>query len=191
MSRWTSWNKPGRDVRPSFAIAPNFQCKGSWADRLLVAEGEGWRSPSKDELDSLTPEAPAQDGTACCSLISIPVHLRERFWSMLNDQVAEGTGNFDLFSEDMTEFLTFKGLSPPPELVCELLVQETNGKVDTGDVWALMNFGDDPLTLAWPGLRLRLTPGDGCLLGTGPSPDVVPPETDNPNVLFAIRKPAE
>jgi hypothetical protein len=177
-------------VRPSFAIAPNFQCKGSWADRLLMAEGEGWRSPNKDELDSLTPEGPSRDESTCCSLISIPVHLRERFWSMLNDEVAEGTGNFDLFSEDLAEFLTFKGLSPPPELVCELLVQEVNGKVDTGDVWALMNFGDDPFMIAWPGLRLRLEPGDGCLLAMGIPSDVIAPQAEEPNVLLAIRRPA-
>ncbi len=175
-------------MRPRFAIAPNFQCKGSWAERLLVAEGDGWRPPGKDELESLTPEGPSRDETGCCSVISIPLHLRDRFWSMLNDEVAEGTGNFDLFSEDLAEFLTFKRLSLPAETVCELLLQEPGGKVKTDDVWGLMNFGDESILLAWPQLRLRLGPGEGCLIANGLSPDVLPPQGEDLNVLFAIRQ---
>ncbi len=40
-------------MKPAFAIAPNFHLEGSWSDRLLVAENEGWRAPREDELTAL------------------------------------------------------------------------------------------------------------------------------------------
>ena len=57
-------------MKPSFAIASNFQCKGSWMDRLLVAEGERWRAPHEDELDSLTLNKPPEDAAACFCLFA-------------------------------------------------------------------------------------------------------------------------
>ena len=52
-------------MKACFAIAPNFQCKGSWMDRLLVVEGDGWRAPHDDELAVLTSKKPAEDDPAC------------------------------------------------------------------------------------------------------------------------------
>jgi hypothetical protein len=176
-------------VKPCFAIARNFQLKDSLTDRLLVADGESWRSPTNDELDSLTPEASSRDEAACCSLMSLPAHMSARFWSMLNEEVADGTGNFDEFSEDLAEFLSFKGLSLPAETVCELLIQEAGGQVKTDDVWALINFGDEAVLLAWPRLRLRLGPAEGCLMPKGLVADVIPPQGEDMNVLFAVRLP--
>ena len=76
-------------MRASFAIAPNFQSKGSWTDRLLVAEGNGWRAPHDDELAGLQQSA-SESATASACVFSIPAHLRARFWAMLNDEVSEG-----------------------------------------------------------------------------------------------------
>jgi hypothetical protein len=159
-------------------------------DRLLVAEGERWRAPHEDELDSLTLNKPPEDAAACfClfSLFSVPAHMRTRFWAMLNEEASAGTGDFDEFSDDLAQFLTFKELPPPKNSVCELLVQDAHGKVRTGDVWALINFGEEPILLAWPQLHFRLVPGEGCRMTVGLPPDVVPPRKDELNVLLAIR----
>jgi hypothetical protein len=174
-------------VNSSFAIASNFQCKGSWRDRLLVAECDRWRVPNEHELVSLTPNKPPQDAAACSLLFSVPAHMRTRFWAMLNEEASAGTGDFDEFSEDLVQFLTFKELPPPKDSVCELLVQDAGGKVRTGDVWALINFGEEPILLAWPRLRLQLAPGEGCRTAVGLPPDVVPPPQDELNVLLAVR----
>lgn len=174
-------------MKARFAIAPNFQCKGSWTDRLLVAEGDGWRAPRDDELVGLTLDKPSEDAAACSFLFSIPAHMRTRFWAVLNEEATEGTGDFVKFSDDLAQFLTFKELPPPKNAVCELLVQKASGKVRTGDAWALINFGEEPVLLAWPRLRLRLVRGEGCRMTAGSPPDVVPPAKDELNVLLAIR----
>jgi hypothetical protein len=175
-------------VKLSFAIAPNFQCKGSWMERLLVAEGDGWRAPRDDELASLTSTQPSEDDAACSLLFAIPAHMRTRFWSMLDEEAATGTGDFVEFSDDLAQFLTFKNLSPPKDAVCELLAQDASGKVSTGDLWALINFGEEPILLAWPQLRLRLVPGEGCRMTVELPPDVVPPVKDELNAFIAIRQ---
>lgn len=178
-------------MKASFSIAPNFQCKGSWKDRLLVAEGSGWRVPHDDELAGMTLTYPAGGDDASSCLFTVPAHLRTRFWAMLDDEAAEGAGDFVLFAEDLAGFLAFKDLPPPKDSVSELLIQDTAGKVETGDVWALINFGDEPVVLTWPQARLKLSPGEGCRLIAGLPPDVEPPPKDELNVLLAIRKEAE
>jgi len=174
-------------VKPHFAIAPNFQCKGSWTDRLLLAEGDGWRAPHDDEVVGLTANEPSGDGAAVSSLFAVPVHMRTRFWAVLDEEAAAGTGDFVSFSGDFAEFLTFKNLPPPKDSVYELLVQDADGQVSADDVWALINFGDEPVLLAWPQLQLRLAPGEGCRMAAGLPPDVLRPVKDELNVLFAIR----
>lgn len=170
-----------------FAVAPHFQCKGSWADRLLVAEGDGWRAPGEAELAGLTRDSPPEDGTACSRLFTVPMHMRTRFWAMLDQEAAEGSGDFVNFSADLAEFLTFKSLSPPKDAVCELILQDAAGTVTTDDAWALVNFGEEPVLLAWPQLQLRLNPGEGLQIASAPLPGVVPPANDELNALVAIR----
>ncbi len=80
-----------------------------------MAEGGGWRAPLDDELAGLALTKPDSD-PACCCLFSVPAHMRNRFWAMLNEEAAEGTGDFDEFSDDLANFLTFKELPPPNEL---------------------------------------------------------------------------
>lgn len=178
-------------MKASFAVAPNFQCKGSWADRLLVADGDGWRAPDDNELASLTLSAapdtqPGDDAAGSC-LFTVPVHMQTRFWAMLDEEATQGSGDFVYFSDDLAEFLTFKELPPPKESVCELLLQDAGGEVSTDDVWALVNFGEEPVVLAWPQLQLRLDPGEGLRPASGSPAHVVPPAKDELNVLFAIR----
>ena len=169
-------------MRATFAVAPNFQCDGSWLDRLFVAEGDGWRAPSEAELAGLVAEAP--ESTAC--LFVIPAHMRARFWAMLSEQAAKGDGDFFAFADELGRFLAFKELSPPVDAVFELLVQDAGGQVDASGLWALVNLGEEPVALAWPQLRLRLNPGEGCRIAASLPPDVVPPG-EEPNVLVAIR----
>lgn len=175
----------------SFAVAPNFQCKGSWVDRLRVAQGDGWRAPNDDELASLTPGTPQDvspgDGVACSCLFTVPAHMRTRFWAMLDEEAAEGSGDFVNFSDDLAEFLKFKNLPPPKDAVCELILQDAGGTVTTDDVWALVNFGEEPVLLGWPGLQLRLDAGEGLRIGAGSPANVMPPANEDINVLLAIR----
>jgi len=171
-------------MRPTFAIAANFQSSGGWMDRLLVAEGNGWRAPREDELAALVAETPHADGVAC--LFVIPGHLRAKFWAMLDQEAAEGTGDFVSFADEMRQFLAFKELPPPADAVFELLVQDVGAEVDTAGLWALINFSDEPVLLAWPGVRLILSPGGSCRLDTGFPLGVVPP-LEEPAALLAIR----
>ena len=173
-------------MKPLFAIAPNFQCKGAWTDRLLVAEGSGWRKPLDDELPSLTVSEPSGEGAVTC-LFTIPAHMRARFWAMLEDEAESGVGDFVEFSIDLANFLTFKNLPPPNEPVCELLIQDTGGSLSTSDAWALINVGEEPVLLAWSQHQLRLVPGEGCRLAADLPPVVVPPAQDELNVVLAIR----
>jgi len=105
---------------------------------------------------------------------------------LVDQEAAEGTGDFVSFADEMRQFLAFKELPPPTDAVFELLVQDVGGEVDTARLWSLVNFGDEPLLLAWPGVRLRLDPGGGCRLDAGFPPGVVPP-VEEPTVLLAIR----
>ena len=171
-------------MRPTFAIAPNFQSDGGWTDRLLVAEGDGWRAPREDELAALVVEPLRTEGVVC--LFVVPGHLRAKFWAMLDEEAAEGSGDFIGFAEEVRQFLAFKELPPPAEAVFELLVQDVDGEVNTARLWSLINFDDEPVLLAWPGVRLRLSAGAGCLLDSRFPPGVVPPVED-PAVLLAIR----
>lgn len=171
-------------MRPTFAIAPNFQSGEGWMDRLLVAEGDGWRAPRAEELAALVAAEPRTGGAAC--LFMIPQHLRSRFWAMLGDEADEGTGDFVGFADEVRRFLTFKELPPPPEAVFELLVQDVGGEVNTAGLWSLINFSEEPALLAWPGVRLKLSPGAGCRLDAGFPPGVVPP-TEEPAALLVIR----
>lgn len=171
----------------SFAVAPNFQCKGAWAERLLVAEGDSWRAPDETELAGLTLGTPSGDGAACSCLFTVPAHLRNRFWTMLDEEATQGTGDFVYFSDDLAEFLTFKSLPPPKDAVSELLLQDSGGTVTTDDVWALVNFGEEAVLLAWPGVRLRLGSGEGIRMASGSPARVLPPVNEELNVLLAIR----
>ncbi|HWV41226.1 hypothetical protein [Pseudorhodoplanes sp.] len=173
-------------MKATFAIAPNFHCKGSWSDRLLVQGSDGWRAPNGEELAALTTQPPADDGS-CIFLFSVPMHLRSRFWAMLNEEAAEGQGDFISFSDDVAAFLTFKDFAPPADAVCELLVQDAAGQVATADMWGLINFGEEPVQLAFADLQLRLDAGEGCRLIANAPADVVPPAGEELNVLYAIR----
>ena len=171
-------------MRPAFAIAANFHLDGGWLDRLLVPEGADWRAPREAELTGLVAQAPRSDGVAL--VFVTPAHLRARFWTMLSQQAAEGSGDFIAFADDMRQLLVFKELPPPEDAVFELLVQDAGGRVDATGLWALVNLGEEPVVLDWTDVRLRLNPGEGCRIPANLPPDTVPP-TEEPNVLVAIR----
>ncbi|HWP14722.1 MAG TPA: hypothetical protein VNM46_03790 [Xanthobacteraceae bacterium] len=173
-------------MRPAFAIAPDFHLSGGWSDRLLLAEGEGWRSPREDELAALMGES--SEAESAVLLFTVPAHMRGRFWEMLGEEAAEGTGDFVTFAADLRQFLAFKELPPPADALFDLVVQDVGGAVDTAGLWALVNFGDEPLVLDWPDVRLRLGSGEGCRTSTE-LPAVAPP-ADDPNVMVAIRREA-
>jgi hypothetical protein len=172
-------------MRPEFAIASNFHFGGGWLDRLLVAGDQGWRAPREDEIALLVAEAPRTDVAAL--LFVMPAHVCARFWAMLDEQAASGTGDFIAFAAEMRRFLDFKELPPPADALFELLAQDAGGNVDAAGLWALVNFGDEPLLLDWPGVRLRLGAGEGCRVDPHCPPGVMPP-AEEPNVMVAIRQ---
>lgn len=172
-------------MRPAFAIASNFHLGSSWSDRLFVAESEGWRAPREDEFVGLVRETPLDDPAVL--LFAIPAHMRTRFWNMLGEEAAEGTGDFVTFAADLRQFLAFKELPPPADAVFDLVVQDVGGAVDKAGLWALVNFGDEPLLLDWQDVRLRLGAGEGCCIDPRNPPGVVPPAED-PNAMVTIRQ---
>jgi hypothetical protein len=171
-------------MRPAFAIAPDFHLLAGWSDRLLVAEVAGWRGPREDEIAGFVTQGWQTGGAAL--LFTVPVHMRRRFWDMLGEEAAEGTGDFVAFANDVRQFLDFKALPPPTDAVFDLVVQDTGATVDVTGLWAVVNFGEEPLLLEWPAVRLRLDPGEGCRIDPASPPAVVP--TDEPNVMMAIRR---
>jgi hypothetical protein len=171
-------------MRPAFAIAANFHLEGRWPDRLLVAEGEGWRAPREDELAGLIAQAPGTNATVL--LFVIPAHMRSRFWNMLGEEATEGTGDFVTFAADLRQLLAFKELPPPADATFDLLVQDIGGAVAPAELWGLINFGDEALLLDWPTVRLCLGPGEGCRIDPRSPPGVTAP-TEEPNVMVAIR----
>src|SRR6185436_5557836 len=111
-------------MRPAFAIAPNFHLDGGWADRLLIAADGGWRAPREDEIAALVADAAHTD--VATLLFAFPVHMRARFWDMLGEEAAEGTGDFVAFAAEVRQFLAFKELPPPPDALFELLIQDAS-----------------------------------------------------------------
>src|SRR5262245_49418234 len=170
-------------MRPAFAIAADFHLDGGWLERLLVTENGGWRAPREDELAALVAETP---DTVVGLLFVIPAHMRARFWDMLGEEAAEGTGDFVTFAAELRQFLAFKGLPPPTDAVIDLVVQDVGGAVDAAGLWSIVNFGDEPLLLDWPTVRLRLGSGEGCRIDPRSFPGIVAP-ADEPNVMVAIR----
>jgi len=100
-------------------------------DRLLVAEGESWRAPHEDELDSLTLNKPPEDAAACFCLFSVPAHMRTRFWAMLNEEASAGTGDFDEFS-DVRPIPDFQRAAAPEELGVRT---PCSGRTRKGEDW--------------------------------------------------------
>src|SRR4051812_24038201 len=170
-------------MRPAFAIAPDFHLPGGCSDRLLVADGGDWRAPREEEVASLVAAAPRPDVVL---LFTVPAHMRATFWEMLGEEATEGTGDFVTFAADLRQFLAFKELPPSADAVFDLVVQDVGGAIDAAGLWGLVNFGDQPLLLDWPDVRLRLGTGEGCRVGAGLLPNVGAP-ADEPNVMVAIR----
>jgi hypothetical protein len=163
------------------AVAPNFHLPGAAAGRVLVAGEAGWRSPSEGER-------PAEPPGGLVLLFALPGHLRASFWGMMGR--AEAGRDFDAFAAEVGRFLTFKQLPPPGRAVFELVLHGAGGAVEPRDLWAVVNLGEDPVVVGLPGLRLRLGPGEGCLLPEDVAAEALPPEGEVPDVLLVVRRPA-
>jgi hypothetical protein len=174
-------------MRPAVTIAPHFHLAGAWADRLLIADGVNWRAPQDAELADLAPEATPEHLASCACLFSVPAHLRSSFWAMLEKQGSADDGDFVGFSAEVARFLAFKMMPAPEGAVFELVLRMPGGEFNSGGLWAIMNLGDEPALLAWPELRLRLGPGEGCRVPDGWPTDVVPPENGEAGVLLLVR----
>ena len=173
-------------MKPAFAIAPNFHLGGGWSDRLLVAENEGWRAPREDEL-----AAPRGGDTAavtprlCCS------RFRRTCAPASGTCWARRPPRAAAISSPSRRTCA----SSSPSRSCRR--PPTPRSIFWFRTWAarwilpvsgrLINFSDEPLLLDWPGVRLRLGPGEGCRIDPRSPPGVVPP-AEEPNVMVAIRQ---
>ena len=174
-------------MNPPLAVAPNFPPAGAWPERLLVPDSDAWRAPEEAELAALVREPTTQKELAeCACLFVLPAHLRLSFWQMLQRQAEHGDGDFVAFAAEVARFLAFKQLPAPAGAAFELVVQTARGAFDGAGLWGVANLGDEPALIAWPTLRLRLGPGEGCRLPGGAAPDVLP-GGDDPGVLLVVR----
>ncbi len=170
-------------MKPTVAIAPNFYLDADWAQRLRVPKGAGWRAPTEAEQAAMVG---AESLPERVSLFVLPAHLRSAFWSMLQQQAEAEGGDFVAFAAEVARFLAFKQLATPTGAVLELVAQGTDGTLATHALWGMMNLGEDPLTLAWPTLRLELRAGEGCRLPRA-LPAVVLPPAAEPHLLLVVR----
>ena len=159
-------------------------------ERVSVADGPGWRAPQEVELPQLVVEPTTREELAeCVCLFSLPAHLCKAFWSMLEQQATRGDGDFVSFAEEVARFLAFKLLPPPQGAAFELVLRLADGAFDSGGLWGVVNLADEPAFVAWPGLRLRLGPGEGCRVPAGLTLDVLA-ESEEPAVLVVVRTSA-
>ncbi|MFO0823806.1 MAG: hypothetical protein U0792_11930 [Gemmataceae bacterium] len=163
---------------PAVAVAPNFQLVDPEGGRVLVPDGAGWRP--------LT-EPFARTGEPAL-LFSLPAHLRSLFFTVLQDPELKG---FDGFASKVGRFLAFKELTPPTRAAFELVLHAAEGKLDSRDLWAVVNLGDREVFAELPGLRVRLDVCEGLQLPGELAVSVVPPQADatEPDVLLLIRRP--
>lgn len=174
-------------MTPQLVVAPHFHLAGTWADRLLVADGVGWRAPQEGELAQLVVEPRTREELAACvCLFSLPAHLSRAFWSMLEQQATRGEGDFVSFAAEVARFLAFKLLPPPEGAAFELVLRVAGGTFDAGGLWGVVNLADEPAFVVWPALRLRLGPGEGCRVPAGLALDVLP-QGEEPAVLLVVR----
>jgi hypothetical protein len=174
-------------MTPRLTVAPHFHLAGTWAERLLVADDAGWRPAQDGELTQLLSEPKTREELAeCVCLFSLPAHLSKSFWSMLEQQATQGDGDFVNFAAEVARFLTFKLLAPPEGAAFELVLRMAGGAFDGAGLWGVINLSDEPAFVAWPELRLRLGPGEGCRVPAGMAQDVLP-SGDEPAVLVVVR----
>lgn len=174
-------------MTPQLAVAPHFHLAGAWAERVSVADGAGWRAPHEGELTQLA-VAPTtrQELAECVCLFSLPAHLCKAFWSMLEQQVARGDGDFVSFAAEVARFLAFKLLPAPEGAAFELVLRMAGGAFDGSGLWGVVNLADEPAFVTWPALRLRLGPGEGCRVPAGLTLDLLP-QGEEPAVLLVVR----
>jgi len=165
-------------------VAPNFHLPGAMAERLLVADGDGWRSLPEGERQDVT----RGELSGLVLLFALPSHLRSSFWAML--ERAEMGGGFDAFASEVGRFLTFKQLPPPERAGFELVLHGSRGAIEPRGLWAVVNMGDDAVVVGVPGLRVRLGPGEGCRLPEDVAAEVIPPGAEVPDLLLVLRRPA-
>jgi hypothetical protein len=124
-----------------FAVAPHFHVPADWPRRLRIGAGieedDGrffprgpWRPLTAEELGLLVSDAaglapPDLDATLC--LFQLPEHLRSAWWQLLDEAAAAGDAGlagFDVFGEQLGEFLAFKGLPVAGEARCDVVVSK-------------------------------------------------------------------
>lgn len=170
----------------TFTIAPHFHLAAPWAERILVADGPGWRVPTDDELKTLVRQPTTHEELAACvCLFALPAHLRSAFWAMLERQAAEGDGDFVAFAAEAARFLAFKQLAPPEGAAFELVVH-ANGLFDGTGVWGVVNLGDST-SIEVEAVRVRLGPGEGCRLPNSVPLALVSGAGEEPDVLVVVR----
>jgi hypothetical protein len=175
----------------SVAVAPDFHLPDAPFGRVLIADSAGWRPLCDNERSAIVPQRVALDPPNLnrqLLLFALPVHLRSAFWGMMEQGHADG--DFDAFASEVAQFLDFKQLPPPKGAVFELVLNGPGGMVEPRGLWAVINLGDDPVVMSLPRLRVCLRAGEGGRLPEEILAEVVPPESNAPDVLLLVRRPA-
>lgn len=155
---------------PPIAVAPNFHLPGGLAERVLPAGVAGGGAVPEDDP---------------VLLFALPGHLCASLWRMVEQEA----GDFDAFAAEVGRFLTFKQLPPPAGAMVDLVLHAAGGTIDSRDLWAVVNLGDDALLVGLPGLSLRLAAGEGCRLPATVTAEVQPPAGELPVMLLLLRHP--
>jgi hypothetical protein len=149
-------------------VAPRFQMLPDWSRRLRVGAGleatDGsffpllpWRPPTTDELALLVHDASreqlsVEDLESSLCLFQLPEHLWSRWWNLLESAAGVlGNGDipgFDLFADQVREFLAFKRLPVPNHSRFDVVITNptrTPGAEEPCQPyqWGGINLGDD------------------------------------------------
>jgi hypothetical protein len=166
-----------------FLVAPRFYLPADWPRRLLVGAGveeaggwfhprHSWRPPTADELPLLVQTSgeptPAEDLEDGVCLFQLPGHLRSEWWRLLA-QAADVLGGgrlpgFEMFVNQVVEFLAFKDLPVPEGALCEAVVSDPGRSLPGGlrchlaagaeRLWGGINLGDEETSV----VLLNLSP---------------------------------
>jgi len=142
----------------TFRVAPRFHCRTAWTERLCLNGGmvcdpagvfprDDWRPASADELRVLIAAEPdAELGADQIGLLTLPAHLRTRWWELAEQSdVERGTvTGFDALADAVVELFRFKRLPLPARCAATVVVsrpgQRSTRLAPTGSALSGLGF---------------------------------------------------
>jgi hypothetical protein len=122
----------------TLCVAPRFHCRTAWTERLCLNGGmvchqagvfprDDWRPASADELRVLIaaePDAAPELRADQIGLLTLPAHLRTRWWELAEQSDVEGgtVAGFDALADAVVELFRFKRLPMPARCAATVVV---------------------------------------------------------------------